>query len=145
MIGEGRWADNWCIVSPPGARRVDLPRSLSSRRRVSREISMLPRGTPVVLFASAPGAIRRCASFASAAGIDVDREFLAFPSARAPAYLVEDCPSTIQQFAQTALAPPPRARFILLAAAAFNVLRRLNTSWLMRRLAPGRVVTGRHR
>jgi hypothetical protein len=145
VIGDGRWTDNWCIMSPPGARRVDLPRSLSSRRRVSREISMLPRGTPVVLVASAPGAIRRCASFAAAAGIDVDREFLAFPSARAPAYLVEDSPRTIQLFAQTALAPPPRARFTLPAAAAFNVLRRMSTSWPMRRLAPGRVVTGTHR
>src|SRR5919199_2753017 len=126
VISNERWRNNWLVVGPTGAVAVDLGRSSATKRRVhERSIRELPPATPVVLRASAPGAIRRCRRFAAEAGIELEREYLAFPSARSPAYLVEDAPSTIGIFLQTALVAPPRARFATVIEACFVLLRAL--------------------
>jgi hypothetical protein len=103
----------------------------------------LPSGTPVVLFGSAPGAGRRCRRFASKTGIELKREYLAFPSAQAPAYLVEDAPASVKTFVKTVLVVPPRAHLPAPAQAALTLLRRLSPWRPMRMIAPGKVVVGK--
>ena len=109
------------------------------------EIRALPSGTPIVLFASAPGAIRRCRAFAAASGIALEDSYLAFPSARAPAYLVEDHPAPLRLFVRTILAAPPRRGVASPLAAGLAVVRAFHPWRLLRSLAPGRVVVGRRR
>ena len=75
--------------------------------------------------------------------MDVAREYLAFPSASVPAYLVEDDLAAIRFFSDSALvAPPESGRLIRFGV---GILRGLRSPRLLRRVAPGRVVTGRMR
>jgi hypothetical protein len=145
VISNERWRNNWLVVGPAGAVAVDLSRSATERRVDPRSIRELPPATPVVLRASAPGAIRRCRRFAAEAGIELEREYLAFPSVRSPAYLVEDTPATIDVFVQTALVTPPRTPFATPIEACVGLVRALSPWRLIRRIAPGRVVVGRRR
>jgi hypothetical protein len=143
VTGAKRWRSNWRSVSPDGALRVDLGRSSARRRDLERTIRELPRGTAVVLTASAPGAIGRCRSFAFRAGIELDREYLALPSARAPAYLVEDSPAPVRVFVRTVLAVPPGSAMSVPIEVCVGILRVLSPWRLIRVVAPGRVVVGR--
>ena len=143
MIGHERWKDNWRVVGPTGAIRVDVPRSAAKRSASRRVVGDLPAGTPVVLVASAPGASDRCRTFAAEAGIDLQREYLAFPSAEAPAYLVEDAPAPVRLFVSSILVAPTRTAFSILIDAGLRLLRSLGPLWLIRALAPGRVAVGR--
>jgi hypothetical protein len=140
-----RWEQNWLAVSPPGAVRVDVPRSLRRRRRQAHVVRTLPAGTPVILAASAPGAITRCRRFGWSAGLLLQDEYLAFPSASAPAYLVEDHPAPLRLFVKTILVAPPRRGFFSPIAAGLAVVRAFHPWRLVRSLAPGRVVVGRRR
>lgn len=145
MRGTERWRDNWVAVSPPGALRVDLRRSGAQGNALTQRIRHLPSGSAVALFASAPGAIRRCRRFAAAADVELEGEYLAFPSATTPAYLVEDDPAPVRLFVETVLVAPPRAAFAKPFAAALWLLRAFGPWRLIRALAPGRVVVGRRR
>jgi hypothetical protein len=145
VIRSERWGDNWLAVAPPGAVAVDLGRSAKNGRAHRRSVRELPPATPVVLRASAPAAIARCRRFAAEAGIEVEREYLAFPSASAPAFLVEDAAQTIGVFVETALVTPPRTPFSTPIEACLGALRALRPWRLMRRIAPGRVVVGSRR
>jgi hypothetical protein len=111
-----RWRHNWRSVSGGDALRVELSHSRAERRARLAAIRELASGSRVVITASAPRAAGRCRAFASEAGLELEREYLAFPSAGAPAYLVQDEPAPVRLFVS-------------------NVLVRL--------LAPGRVVVGR--
>ena len=142
MLSNDRWRNNWLTVGPAGAARVDLGRWGTSRVE-EPAISELPPGTPVVLRASAPGAIRRCRRFAARARIELEREYLAFPSVGTPAYLVEDAPATVGVFVKTVLVTPPRTPFSTAIEASLGLLRALSPWRLIRRIAPGRVVVGR--
>jgi hypothetical protein len=143
VTGAERWRSNWRSVSPDGALRVDLSRSSARRRALERTIRELPRGTAVVLTASAPGAIGRCRAFALRAGIGLEREYLALPSAWAPAYLVEDSPAPVRVFVRTVLAVPPGSTLATPMGACLSVLRALSPWRFIRMVAPGRVVVGR--
>lgn len=103
----------------------------------------LPADTPVVLAAAAPGALRRCRAFASDAGIEPERQYLAFPSTAAPAYLVEDAPTPVRVFVETVLVVPPRSVFSTPIGIGLNVLRAVASRRLIRMIAPGRIVVGR--
>lgn len=142
MIPADRWRSNWTVVAPPDSIRVSLPRSRQARRR-SRELSELPIGTPVVLLASGPAAAGRCRRFAAAAGVRVEGEYLAFPSALAPAYLVDDSPAAVRTFVTHVLVAPPRTKLSAVIDGALALLR-VATPWrVVRTLAPGRVAVGR--
>lgn len=143
MISAHRWRDNWRSVAGGGAVHVELPRSRAGRGASAAAVRELGAGTPVVLSASAPGAAGRCRAFASAAGIAVERDYLAFPTAAAPAYLVEDAPAPVLRFVANVLMAPPRTRFALPMEVGLGLLRRLKSWRLVRALAPGRVVVGR--
>jgi len=142
MISDERWRNNWLVVSPPGSVRVDLGRSAGTREAPLLTVRDLSPGTTVILCASAPGAIGRCRAFASVAGIELEREYLAFPSAGTPAYLVEDARAPLGVFVKTVLVTPPGAPFSTLIGAFLSVLRSLNPWWLIPVLAPGRIVVG---
>ncbi len=140
--GENRWRENWRAIAPPDAVLLQLPRG-QPKRTLGLALATLAPGTPVVLQASAPGAIRRCRSFAMRTAIEVEREYLAFPSAVAPAYLVEDAPDSARLFFGSVLTAPPRPRFSRLFATGLWALRKL-ASWRgLRFIAPGRMVVGR--
>jgi hypothetical protein len=145
MISNDRWQNNWLAISPPGAVRVDLDRSRRKLRALERTARDLQPGTAVVIGASPPRAIRRCRSFASAAGVTLDCEYLALPSAGTPAYLIEDAGAPLRLFADTLVAAPPRTRFPFTVGAALRLLRVLKPWWLLRTIAAGSVVVGRRR
>jgi hypothetical protein len=142
-LSEHPWTANRLAVAPAGAVHADVERSPLRRRARERSIRELPRGTPLVLSAAGPLAAGRCRAFAARAGVVVEREYLAFPSAHAPAYLVEDAPATVRLFIRTALVAPPRARLLAPLEACFGLLRALEPWPLLRTIAPGRVIVGR--
>jgi hypothetical protein len=143
VIGAQRWSSNWVVAGPPGAVRVDLPRSPLQRRPALERVLALPAGSPVVLAASAPGARRRCRSFAARAAIVPEREFLAFPSSAAPGCLVEDTRPSIALFVDAALLAPPGTGLSAAVDVAVAVVRAARPWRLVRLLAPGRLVVGR--
>ena len=143
VISAERWRENWRAVSGGDALHVSLSRSRSERRARLGSIRELESGTRVVLSTPAPAARRRCRAFASAAGLALEREYLAFPTAAAPAYLVEDAPAPVRLFVSNALVAPSRAGFALPIELGLALLRRVRSWRLVRTLAPGRVVVGR--
>jgi hypothetical protein len=142
--GEARWTENWRAIAPHDAVCVKLPRG-QPKRSLGLGLATLFPGTPVVLYTSAPGAIRRCRSFVKRVEIEVEGEYLAFPSALAPAYLVEDAPDSARLFFRSLLPEPPRPGLSALSAAVLYVVRTLASRRAIRRIAPGRVVVGRLR
>ena len=142
-IAADRWRGNWRAVAAGGAEHFRVPRSRTRRSSSVAAARGLAAGTPVVLSASAPRATARCKAFASAAGIAVERDYLAFPTTAAPAYLVENARGPVSLFVRNILMAPPRARFSLLLEIGFGLLRRSRSWRLVRVLAPGHVVVGR--
>jgi hypothetical protein len=106
-------------------------------------VAALPAGTAVVLTSSAPGAIRRCRSFAAETGIALEHEYLALPSAAAPAYLVEDSPASVAVFLTSVLSAPPGLHLFGVTDFVLRLVRALNPWRLVRAAAPGRLVVGR--
>jgi hypothetical protein len=146
MIADERWNENWVAVSRPGSVRIDLGLSRAKRRAAERAIEALPRGTPVVVAASPLGALGR-KRFASNARLALEREYLVFPSARAPAYMVEDARGPIRFFLAGVLVTPPRTRTRLSTPiGAVLFLARAFKPWrLVRMVAPGRLLVGARR
>lgn len=142
MIGEKRWRNNWMAISPANAVRLDVQRSVAKRRALKQRIRDLPAGTPVVLLGSPPGAIRRCRRLAAKAGIELEREYLAFPSAESPGYLVEDAPAPVRTFVKKVLVAPPRTAWSTPIQVGLGVLRTFSPWRSIRMVAP-RVVVGR--
>jgi hypothetical protein len=145
MLSNDCWRDNWRTVSshPTETACVDIGRSRAARAAATRTVSGLRPGVPVVVRASAPRATTRCRRFAAATGIEVERAYLAFPSAAAPAYLVENAPAPIREFVRSVLVTPPGAPFSTAIEACLSILRALNTSLVIRAFAPGGVIVGR--
>jgi hypothetical protein len=142
VFDHKRWEDNWRVVGPEGAVRVDLARWAIGRRALTRAVRDLPSETPVAMISRAPRARARARAFATNVGLDVEREYLAFPSASAPAYLVEDAPASVRIFFDRILVPPPRSRWATPVDIVLKVLRML--PWrVIRMTAPGRIVVGR--
>ena len=143
VISAERWRENWRAVSDGATLQLELPRSRAGRRARLASIRELAGGTRVVLAASAPGASRRCRAFAAAAGLELEREYLAFPTAAAPAYLVEDAPAPVRLFVSNALVAPSWPGLAVPIELGLELLRRVRSWRLVRLLAPGRVVVGR--
>ena len=143
MIEAARWRDNVRIVGPPGATRVELGRSRARRQAALRTVADLPTGAGVVFSTSAPRAARRSRAFAAEAGLEIECEYLALPTASAPAYLVEVAPAPVRVFVDTVLVAPPGIRFSGPAAAMLAAMRALGSWRLLRTLAPGRLVIAR--
>ena len=146
MIVSHRWSGNRRVVTPTGAFTADLPLSRTRRSELTRAIRALPPRAPIVLSVRAPMAARRCRRFASRAGVEILHEYLALPSARAPAYLVEDAAASSALFVRDVLVAPPRSVWSAPVDAALVHARRwADPSRVLRALAPGRIVVGRRR
>jgi hypothetical protein len=139
-IEAERWRDNWRVLSPAGAVRIEL-RGAGAHGEAER-IRRLPLGTPVVLSASGPTATRRCRAFAGRAGLRLEREFLAIPTARAPGCLVEAAPGTVDTFVQAFLVAPQDSRLRPVADAGLALLRAVRSWRLVRAIVPGRILVG---
>jgi hypothetical protein len=144
-ISATRWRDNWRAAASDGAVRVELPRRRARRGERLAAVRDLPTGTVVVLCMAGPAAAARCRSFAAVAGVELERQYLAFPSAGAPAYLVEDAPGPAQLFAANILVAPPRSRVTGPVDAVLVLLRSVKSWHLLRTLAPGRLAVGTKR
>jgi hypothetical protein len=142
-VGNERWQENWRAISPAGGTLVHVGRSRRERRALRQTVGRLPVGTPVVVSASAPGAIRRSRTFAAQSGLAVEREYLAVPSARAPAYLVEDTPTSVSVFLESVLFAPPGMPFGPAVEALLDIVRKLRAWRLVRAAAPGHMLVGR--
>ncbi len=143
QLSNTRWERNRAVVAPPGALEVSVPRSRTRRRALRRRLETITAGTPVVLCASAPFARRRVRKLARQSGVELVREYLAFPTAAAPAYLVEEDATAVGFFIEHALVVPPGLRVPLPVEFAVRVVRALEPTRLMRLFAPGRVAVGR--
>jgi hypothetical protein len=142
-ISAQRWRENWRVIAPPGAVRVDLERSAESRRSLLKEAVDLPAGTPVVILTRAPRATSRSRHFAQAAGIALEREYLTFPSVTAPCHLIEDARASISLYIDTVLVAPPGKPYSRPLELCLSILRAIPSWRLVRRLAPGRALVGR--
>jgi hypothetical protein len=143
VAGHPRWRTNTLAVSPSGSAHTALKRRPAARRAQERALRRLASGTPVLLSASGPTAVHRCRGSARRAGIVVEREYLAFPSPQEAAYLVEDARASVRLFVGNLLVAPPSSAMRAPAEAALAVVRALMPWWLLRIVAPGRIVVGR--
>lgn len=143
MAGAQRWKENWTVLGSPDAIRVDLPRSRAARRAMVGRVRALPVGAAVVLCDGALASRWRCRRFAARAGVRLERQYLALPSARSPAFLVEDARRPLSYFCAAVLSVPPG---VALLAGPVGLLARA-AAWLARAgvagaIAPGRVAVG---
>jgi hypothetical protein len=137
-----QWRENWRAICPADALTLHVPRSSAAKAAARRRLLDAPRGTAVVLSASSPGARRRCRAFATECGVEVDRQYLAFPSVTSPCYLVEDDPASVRFFVGAALVAPPDTPLFTLVDPALALVRRLSPWRVISWLAPGRMVVG---
>ena len=119
-----------------------MPRSAARRRKLAAQVRELPAGTPVVLLARAPGAVRRSRAFSARAAVRTEREYLAFPSAAAPGFLVEDSRPAVRTFIDSYLVAPPRSALPRTIDRGVRLLRATHAARLVRALAPARVIVG---
>jgi hypothetical protein len=143
LHGVMRWEENWRAIAPPSATRVRVGRSSSDRQACVRELRSLRAGSPVVLVAAAPRARARCTQVAEHGLLAIERYYLAFPSATAPAYLVEEERAAARVFVQTVLTVPPQSTLALPMQAALRLLRLFGAWSFLRLFAPGRVAVCR--
>jgi hypothetical protein len=140
-----RWRHNRQVVAPADALVAEVAPLRRRNGALIRQVGALAAGSPVVVCSPPPFARRRCRRFASAAGIDIDREYLALPTPRAPAYLVEDAPAATAYFVRSILVPPPGRIWtapLRLCVSAVSWLP--NPGLVVRVLAP-RMVVGTRR
>jgi hypothetical protein len=136
------WSENWRAVTPPGAARFDLPRR-GSRLHLQEQVTRLPSGTPVAIRARGVGSSLRCKRFARRAGLAVAKCYLQLPSARAPAFLVETAPASLDYLmGAVATVPPGGATAAPVMDLGLRGLRRICKSRLFLALAPNLLMVG---
>lgn len=139
-----RWRQNPLVLAPADAFVAEVA-PLRTTAALLGEVASLASGSPVILCSPPPFARRRCRRFASAAGVDIQREYLAVPTAAAPAYLVEDAPVAIAYFLRSILVPPPRTIWAAPFRLCLSAVSKLaNPGSIVRVLAP-RLVVGTRR
>jgi len=143
VLNSKRWSGNWRVVSPEGSVRVVLGRTRETARAAEKRARELPPGTPVVIVSGAPRATVRCRTFAARTGIEIEREYLALPSAAAPAYLIEDAQATFRVFVDAVLASPSRGLVGLAQDAVVELVRAIRPRGPVASFAAGRVAVGR--
>lgn len=140
-----RWRQNRYAIAPADAFVAEVAPLRRASGALLGEVEALAAGSQVIVCSPAPFARRRCRRFAAAAGIDIQREYLALPTPGAPAYLVEDCPAATAYFLRSIVAPPPGrfwtapVRMCLAAVSRFP-----NPGLVVRSVAP-RMVVGTRR
>jgi hypothetical protein len=138
--------------SPPFGRNLEVlvaqggtivrTRGRGADRDELRRVRAMPAGSAVVVW----GSSRSCRRFADLAGIEIHREFLPVPHARAPLYLVEDAQECIDYFCSTLLTlPPGSASFGPLGEVFIALVRAARRSPRLTTVIRGRVLVGRRR
>lgn len=135
--GAGRDLVNspWLALGPPGTLELRRPRTWTVR--------CLEAGTRVCLVEDRLFARLRLARVVRLAGLVVEREVVAVPTARRPLVLVDDHETAVRQFWNSiATVPPGLAITALPAAGCLRMARLLPWRWTGA-LTPGRIVIGR--
>jgi len=141
---HGAWVDRWRVVAPAQAVRVDVPSSRSLRRRLERDLRALAPGTPVALADDRPGSRRRCRRLARRSGVALSREYLAVPTSKQSAYLVEDSVPSLRYFCAAVLTVPPSPGLpAVTSELAIRLIERLGPWKFVGGVFPGRVAVGR--
>jgi hypothetical protein len=136
------WKENWRALAPSTDARIDLPRR-GGVRAAADELRDLAPGVQVAICASGFGALRRVRKCARRAELVGRREYLAFPTVEAPAYLIEDSSSSVEYFFDTVATVPPGVATLEGAAnVGLRALRVASRSRLLRALIPGRILVG---
>jgi hypothetical protein len=143
VAGHGVWSHSWRVVSPSGALRVDLPAPTRERRRLARAVRAVSPGTSVVLCAQGIDSRRRCRSFAREAGVVPEREYVALPSVRFPALLVENDAGPIRYAVACLVTSPPGTSPAAGMGVALLRWVGVRAPRLVGAAAPGRMVVGR--
>lgn len=144
MDSVERWRQNRLVIAPADAFMAEVA-PLRSTAAVLGEVASLAAGSPVIVCSPPPFARRRCRRFAAAAGIEVQREYVALPTAGAPAYLVEDAPVATAYFLRSILVPPPRTIWAAPFRLCLSAVSKLaDPGPIVRALAP-RLVVGTRR
>jgi hypothetical protein len=136
------WSERWRILAPDGAVRIELPRSSRARHVAEQRCAGLPSGAVVVLVDARPGSRRRIRRWAGRAGVRLSREYLALPSLRRPAYLVEDAPQSIAYFASAIMTVPPGWPWLASLGEAAVRLAALSPAMKLAGTLGGRVAVG---
>lgn len=139
-----RWRQNRLVVAPADAFIAEVP-PLRTTSALLGEVASLAAGSPVILCSPPPFARRRCRRFASAAGIEIQREYLALPTAGAPAYLVEDAPVATAYFLRSILVPPPRTIWAAPFRLCLSAVSKLGNPGPVVRVFAPRLVVGTRR
>lgn len=138
-----RFGDWWRLIATPNSTWIEVPRSAADRSLAVTRLRTLPAGSPVVVSAAGVGSKRRTRSFARAAELTVDAEYLAYPALSAPAFLVRQGRRPLRYFWSTlAAVPPGTARHAAALDLAIALLRRLPPV-IQGQTARGRLLVGR--
>jgi hypothetical protein len=143
-ISTGHGVDPWELLTAPGTLRFDLPGVRATRRGLVRRMRALPAGATFVVCCTAAASAWRCRRFASDAGIEVLREYVAIPSAGSPTCYVEDTPVALRHFLLQVLALPRGGAVISALLRAVKAISAVVFPWaFIGAVAPSRVVLGR--
>jgi len=137
------WADRWRVVTAPGTTWADASRRGPGRASEIERIRCLRAGDHVAIHDPRLFAKRRGRAFVRRAGLVIDREYLAFPSVRAPAYIVEDAPGPATYFFDRVAVVPPGVAALSVPAALALRLARILVRYRAVRGVLGRVTVGR--
>jgi hypothetical protein len=140
-----RWRGNRQMVAPADALVAEVAPLRRRNGALIRRVGALAAGSPVVVCSPPPFARSRCRRFAAAAGIEIDREYLALPTAGAPAYLVEDGPAATAYFVRSILVPPPGRIWTAPLRLCVSAVSRLPNPGLIVRVVAPRMVVGTRR
>lgn len=140
-----RWQQNRHVVAPADAFVAEVAPLRRGSDALIREIAALAADSPVILCSPPPFARRRCRRFASVAGIDIHREYLALPAPGAPAYLVEDAPVATAYFVRSILVPPPGTIWTVPFRLCLSAVSKLSNPGSIVRVVAPRLVVGTRR
>jgi hypothetical protein len=136
-----RWRDNLLVLGPEDALRTAVPRTRSAVEGVLAQLRAADPRSGVVLDGRVGTTGVR--AVARSLGVQVEREFLAFPSHASPAYLVESTPAAVEYFCSCILTVPPRTTWMTLPIdLGLRALQRSAPREMLRAMTPSRVVVG---
>lgn len=136
-----RWRDNLLVLGPKDALRTSVPKTRSAVERVQAQLRATEPGSGVVLDGRVGTVGVR--AVARSLGVQVQREFIAFPSLSSPAYLVESTPAAVEYFCSCILTVPPGTTWTTLPVdLGLRVLQRSAPREVLRALIHNRVVVG---
>jgi len=128
------------LLAPADAVCLEVPRGRVERRAAAARLRALEPGSHIVL-RGRRGAVQRVVR---AARLDVVRDLIALPSARSPAFLIEDAAAPMSLLCGDILGVPPGVTALVAPTDALLRVARRAARWRwFRRLLVWRVVVAR--